>query len=581
MSVSPSKQQYSTKSFAYPDQYDEINLKDTLHRAKVAKKHKMPACDRELKFLFVPLLMFIRTNSGIKSMKKIFSSCAIVLFFIQIGLAQSTPVCGNTVADQLEHRPRLRENIATVETAQGVSDRSAIQYVPVHYHIVGDATGAGKHKEAGILDQLCDLNAAYAPMDIRFYLNPHPTYGLFNRSINNDNVYSNQNNSFLMSTRRHTKAINIYVVETPNSGNNNPGIVLAYYSPSNDWIVERKTETKGGNNGTLPHEMGHFFSLMHTFYGYESDPFGPDDAGWPTAPVISPGGIPTERVNGTNCTTAADEICDTPPDYNFGLETGNCNPYTAGALDPLGTPVDPMEVNFMGYFQDCGTNYKFTPNQHSIILADLATSSRNYLDNTFAPVATEIATPADLLVSPAAGATSQYYDEVLFQWQPVTGAQYYLLEIDLSASFGTPLLQSFVVTETSKLVTGLTANKNYQWRVRPFNQYVTCAESKQRNFRTSAVSATNDIQGLDAWQIAPNPVQSGNGVQLSLRTSLPIDAQIQLVDVAGRIIYQQNAVSIPSGDMTLELPTANLSNGLYFVRLSTENGQDVRKLIIN
>jgi hypothetical protein len=44
--VLPSKQLYSTKSFLYPDQYDEINLKDTLQGAKVAKKHKMPACDR-------------------------------------------------------------------------------------------------------------------------------------------------------------------------------------------------------------------------------------------------------------------------------------------------------------------------------------------------------------------------------------------------------------------------------------------------------------------------------------------------------------------------------------------------------
>jgi hypothetical protein len=537
----------------------------------------MTVYDRELKFLYVPLTMFYHTNSGIKSMKKFFSSCALLLFFIQIGLAQSTPVCGTTIDDQLQMLPRLRENLAK---GDGAKDRDAIQYVPIHFHLVGDATGAGKVKEAGVLDQLCDLNEAYAPLDIRFYLSPHPTYGLFDRSINNANVYANQNNTFLMNTRRNTKAINIYVVETPNSGNNNPGIVLAYYTPQNDWIVERKTEAKGGHNNTLPHEVGHFFSLNHTFFGWESNPFGPGDAGWPTAPAVSPGGQPTEKMDGSNCTTAGDEICDTPPDYNFGLEQGNCNPYTGGALDPMGVLVDPMETNTMSYFPGCGVNSKFTPNQQTVMLNDRATSKRNYLNNSFSPIATEINTPTDLLVSPAQGETSAFYDEVLFQWQPVTGANYYLLEVDLSASFGTPVLQSFVVTETSKLVTGLAANKNYQWRVRPFNEYVTCATARQRSFRTSTISATNDIQGVDAWQIAPNPVQSGIEVQLSMQSSLDLDAQIQILDVAGRVVYTQQSVAFPAGESRVTFPTAGLSNGLYLVRLSTENGQDVRKMVV-
>ena len=82
--------------------------------------------------------------------------------------------------------------IVKVAAGQAVHERSVIQYVPIHFHLVGDATGAGKHKERLVLDQLCHLNEFYAPLGMRFYLKPHPTYGLFDYSINNNNVYSNQ-----------------------------------------------------------------------------------------------------------------------------------------------------------------------------------------------------------------------------------------------------------------------------------------------------------------------------------------------------------------------------------------------------
>lgn len=492
---------------------------------------------------------------------------------------QVVSVCGTSEEDQLVIRERLRADKQALENG-GVRERGVLQYIPIHYHIVGDSNGDGKHKEAGILDQLCDLNAAYAPLEMRFYLNPHPTYGLFNRSINNNNVYSNQSNTFLMNTRRHTAAINVFVVETPASNSGNPGVVLAYYNPNTDWIVERKTETKGGNNATLPHEVGHFFSLNHTFYGYESNPFGPGDAGWPTAPVVSPGGQATERVNGTNCQTAADEICDTPPDYNFGLDQGNCLTYTGGAKDPLGTLVDPMEINFMSYFSGCGTNYLFTPNQQSVMLADRNNSSRNYLNNNFTPVATEINTPTDLLISPAQSEVSQYYDEVLLSWQPVTGATHYLLEVDISSAFNTPLSKSYVTTATSQLVLDLTANKTYQWRVRPFNQFVTCATARQRSFKTSTVSAVPQLPGLSGWQIAPNPAHPGTPISAAIQTDRPIDLTLRLIDAAGRPLTTLLPISLGIGEHNIPLPTIPLPTGIYFAQIFSEKGTSTRKVII-
>ncbi|MDX1913762.1 MAG: T9SS type A sorting domain-containing protein [Saprospiraceae bacterium] len=508
-----------------------------------------------------------------------FTAASAVYLFAQ----QAQPhVCGNA-QDQLEIMPRLRENKVAMEAARATAEeRTGTQYVPIHFHLVGDDNGGGKHKEIKILEQLCALNAAYEPVNIQFYLSEHtnPAYGLFNKSINNDNVYNNQSNALLMNLRRHPNAINVYVVQEPTSGNNNPGIVLAYYSPLHDWIVSRKTETNGNQpNSTMPHEVGHFFSLPHTFFGYEPNPFDAADPTWPNAPVIAPvgQGVTTERQNGTNCATAADEICDTPPDYNFGLITNGCV-YSAGARDPLGTTVTPMEENYMGYFNGC--NYAFTQDQMDIMNADLNSSSRNYLDNSFVPTATEIVTPTNLQIAPAQGSTTPYYNSVLLEWESVPGATHYLLEVDIISSFGTTGAQTFVETGTSKLMTNLQANKTYYWRVKPFNLHVGCAAPRSQNFKTpNTALSTDEIEGLSNWQISPNPVK-GNSAMLSILTERNLEASVRITDAAGRTVSIQHGVSFPQGESTYELQTGGLANGLYFVSLESGQGRNVRKLSI-
>jgi hypothetical protein len=516
-------------------------------------------------------------------MKKLLSIAAFALAAMQLLNAQSTGICGNTIESQQVTDARFQENIAKALNGLGVTDRDDIQYVPLQYILVANNAGSGRVLEYKLLDQLCDLNEAYAPMNIRFYMATQANYGIFNKSIANDNVYNNQDNTLLMKLRKNSKAINVFIVGTPNSGNtDSTGIVLAYYNPNFDWIVQGKSFTGGGHTGTIPHEMGHYFSLRHTFYGYEPNPFNPGDAGWPVAPVISPGGIPTERVNGSNCATAGDGICDTPPDYNFGLLQNTCALYNGGAKDPLGVLVDPMEYNFMGYFPKCDTNYKFTPNQQSIILADRASSARNYLNNTFTPLSTEIIIPADVLTSPATGSTTTYYDEVLLQWQPVAGANHYLVEADVSSSFSSGFYKYAITTETSHLMTELVKNKVYNWRVRPFNEYVTCPGGIDTSFTftTSTLSATKNISELNAWQIAPNPAQTNGTVTLSASAKQSFTADLSIIDATGRRLFTQNGVEFQTGESTVNLPLNGIANGLYYVLIESERGRDVRKLTV-
>lgn len=503
-----------------------------------------------------------------------------VLAFLQVRAQEPNHVCGMSAADQLQYEQRLINNLQAVDNGQA-TDRD-IHYVPVYYHLVADASGNGRVKIFKVLDQLCALNAAYESVGFRFYLSPHPIYGMFDKTINNDNVYSNQNNVFLMNAKRHQNAINYFITDLAASGNNDPGLVLAYYTPANDWIVSRRDQINGAtNNSTIPHETGHFFSLMHPFLGWESSTgFGPGSAGWPIAPVIAPDGVPTEKQDGSNCSTAADRICDTGPDYKFAFLQSGCAPYNGGAKDPMGVLVNPNEDNMMSYFDQCSL-YVFTPLQIAAMQQDLASGSRNFLNNSFSPIATSIDTPSDMQVAPSANENVPFYNAVTIQWNAVPGATHYLLEIDDIPTFSTNNLREYVQTGTSILLTDLAANHTYYWRLRPFNQYATCTSGTlSRKFKTSSViSSTTDIAGLDAWQVSPNPA-SGDQVVVNVNASDDFSAKITLVDAAGRMVHEIADYHFSTGANAVELPLSGLPNGFYIVQMNSGNAKDLRKLVI-
>lgn len=101
---------------------------------------------------------------------------------------------------------------------------------------------------------------------------------------------------------------------------------------------------KNSNNlGTVGHEMGHYFSLPHTFEGNGE-----------------------ELADGSNCKTAGDGVCDTPADpYN---ET-NPEAYHSGCTfiyalkDAHGDYYDPHMGNIMSYY-GCGCG-EFTRGQYT------------------------------------------------------------------------------------------------------------------------------------------------------------------------------------------------------------------------
>lgn len=504
----------------------------------------------------------------------------LLLFFLWAAVSGNAQhrhhgYCGNGEGGEWDDllTERLLRNKQALED-QPVQFRNTV-YVPVRIHMVANSSGFGRVTHAQVLDQMCKLNQDFAGMNMQFYIKG------INDNINNNGIYTTQFSAgLIMNNLRDATALNIWIVDVAAGSPPSPGdlgVTLGYYSPSRDWVVVRRDEVNA-NSVTLPHEIGHFFSLKHTHNGWDSTPWSPA-IGNP-APVNSPGGVPTERQDGSNCNTAGDFICDTPPDYN-GFGFNGCN-YNI-AQDPTGVFINPDEQLFMGYFLNCVRNdYYFSPTQQNIMLTDYNSAARNYLRTGAAtPNLTEITTAATP-VSPINNNFTPGYNIVNFQWNAVAGADFYLLEVDIASSFNNSPIRVIVNGANSHTMTTLQANRNYFWRVRPYNAYHTCAPfSPTAQFRTNnMVVSANNIEELNQWSVFPNPVGTDGRIQVQLKAARGFDGRFSLYDMAGRWVQGLGEHRISGGDTQLELDAAGLLPGVYLLTLDHEEGRELRRITV-
>ena len=510
-------------------------------------------------------------------LKDTFTFLALFLLTATIGISQEQINPCGTVGDLVGPiEERLLHNLSTFE--ENSLQFRDIQYIPIRFHLVGKSDGSGRVTEQRVLDQLCILNEDYAPMEIQFYLKGN---NFFNY-INNTTVYDNHANTIntFMTFQRDNGAINIFIVnDAAPPGDNSLGVTLGYYYPfiGKDWIVVRKDEV-GNLKSTLPHELGHFFSLLHPHNGWDAVPWEPA-LGNP-AQDPSPGGVPTEKMDGSNCTTAGDYLCDTPPDYN-GFGWDDCD-YMGGAQDPMGVEIDPEEKLFMGYYLNCPRDeYFFSDMQQQMVLTDLAGAHRNYIRPPYSPSpeVTESAIPA----GPIDGETTPSYGSVYFEWNAVPNATGYLVETARNSSF--TLSTNRVITSNNSINISdiFDANKTYYWRVRPFNDLYTCVPfSEAATFKTGTeATAVNEIKAVTDWSIDPNPVATNALVNVRVNATASFNAQVNLHHINGQLVRQIGDKQLHTGENIFTISTNGLSNGVYLVSILTEEGQIHKRLVVS
>ena len=504
-------------------------------------------------------------------MKNYFSLLFFTFLIINPALFAQEHWCGMNRDDLRQVKQRLIKNRA--EMKGFVHDRSAVEYIPVRFFQVGDISGNGHVSEKLCFTALCNLNEAFLDHDFQFYLKEF-------KKINQNTIYSNpmSNSGYnALNSQMIGKydALNIFVVdEIPDPSS--VGEVLAYYQPpaglgGDDWVVCTKNNL--ADLRVLTHEIGHFFSLLHPFDGWEVQPYDEAIHGNPVTQFWAPDGFSiVELVDGTNCPNAGDMICDTPADYMFG-PSQVCS-YNLNVRDKNNELLTPQLENYMNYFDNC-SDYFFTDNQSHAMREDIFSFDRNYLRQLYTPNTTPVSPPQ--LIFPEFDQDLTYHKNVYLEWEKVAGAENYFLEL----TTGTSTIR--LITDTNFfLFDELDDNRTYLWKVMPFNDGYTCSPfSSLGKFRTGeGVNSVNQIEGVDDWRVYPNPIEQGGMITISLEVSETVDATISIANMAGIVVEDTVLHTFGIGSSSLNISTNHLPTGIYLLSLRSTNGILNKKIII-
>lgn len=443
------------------------------------------------------------------------------------------------------------------EFAQRDTRSGTILYVPTVLHIVGRNDGTGYVTPSFYLDAFCQLNKDFAPSDIQFYLADSIHY------IQNSAWY--EHDDYDGGTDMHTNsqvpnALNCYVVEKAAGA-------CAYAAPG--WCIVLKNSCTGVPNHTWAHEAGHYFSLPHTFYGWEGEGVNTTVA----APATI-NGSEVEKLDGSNCTTAGDFICDTPPDYISNRWTCS-NGKSGNILDPNGQTFQVDGGYYMSYSNDACMN-KFSLGQTNQMRGFALSSLGSFVSPT--PPALQ---PTGLVtnISPAPNDTITTPYAAQLTWTRDPNATYYIIEVSLQLNFLTTSI-SRIATDTTYLLTGLQPNKRYNWRVRSYNEMYTCSPTTltpTRFWTAKIVSTQNTLADTDLM-ISPNPIAQGQPLQLKWSNINANQATLKVSDLAGRVLQQSTL--LPMQQDQTEIDTALLTAGVYMVSLQTETGIVQTKIVV-
>jgi len=197
--------------------------------------------------------------------------------------------------------------------------------VPVKIHIIAYLDSSGGVDSNTVLNELSLTNQFFIEAGM-----------IFHHCSNIDFIQSDEYADFeqlidegVCNSRDLPNVINIYYVPYLFVINNGVEKQLCGYTYQFGDLHRIIINNSCSNNGTtLAHELGHYFSLLHTheiIYGQEF-------------------------VDRINCDTTGDQLCDTPadPELSETNVTMNCQ-YIGNEMDPMGEYYSPDPGNIMSY----------------------------------------------------------------------------------------------------------------------------------------------------------------------------------------------------------------------------------------
>ncbi|GAA3613378.1 T9SS type A sorting domain-containing protein [Flavivirga amylovorans] len=289
------------------------------------------------------LSIFLSTSSYVSGQNKLETSCGTV-----------------TTPEFLEYirsiKPQIKkhEQVFTSYKLRKNNTHRAVNSIPIKAHIIRSSNGKGGLSLSNLNEAIKNLNDIYADAYMEFFLCDGINY------IDDDVLchFKKGNENDLKETNYTAGLINIYFTDYLENASKESICGYSNNVGRHDDIIVMKNSC-ATNNSSLPHELGHFFSLTHTH--------GPDNTK-----------MTSELVDGSNCDTDGDGICDTPADPMLSYNTiNNFCEFTGIETDANGHTFNPDTGNIMSYSRKLCRNH-FTDQQLARMYAYYQTT-KNYL----------------------------------------------------------------------------------------------------------------------------------------------------------------------------------------------------------
>ncbi|HTA61527.1 MAG TPA: M43 family zinc metalloprotease [Bacteroidia bacterium] len=275
------------------------------------------------------------------------SSCKhyIALFFLIGSFSLFSQVKKSNVTPSKQSNQKIIHPPSVQQAGSTAPIKCLNKKLSLAIHIVTDSLYQTNITQPQIDAALVALNIDFAPICLSFFICKQDTivnykYYKFDQVKETPEVHA---------IYEVHNMINVYIV-----GSIVPAPEAGFAGKTGDYMV--LSHACISDVKCWSHEMGHFFSLAHTF----------DTAG----------GL--ELVNGSNCATAGDSICDTPADINPApVSPAPSCAWTGTNTDANGDFYTPIIGNIMSYHPS-GCKTPFTVGQLNKML-NWYLSYRNYL----------------------------------------------------------------------------------------------------------------------------------------------------------------------------------------------------------
>ncbi len=171
---------------------------------------------------------------------------------------------------------------------------------------------------------------------------------------------------------------------------------------------------------------------------------------------------------------------------------------------------------------------------------------------------------------PGSGTSAIHHDYSFNDPAPLKNVSYYRLkQVNMDGSYTYGAIQS-INNEVQDNGSGNDSEAGITEGITDNNLYEKESEtsgSKEDNNMETINTQEMSVSIANSLKVFPNPAI--NEINIALSTTKPLNTNIDIVDLAGKLVYSQ-PFSLVSGQAQVKIPVNELPKGIYFVRLNDE-----------